>query len=212
MNPSTTADARRPAAARFVRILAFLLAFTATALLLRAADPGPIAVENASGQVTCRIAPMGNGRFNILDARNVRISSIEIAGDRLTLRDAGDRDRWKVKPKSDGVEIEGPDGTRLFKAKLDSDGDWKLKDPGGSTLLKCKRKDGGNWEVREVNGRTLAKSKSKGGLVSLETESGAPLTRITGITDARAGMWFSAPMLDDPQRAALALFFLVVQK
>jgi hypothetical protein len=168
--------------------------------------------KDAGERILLEIGAKSEGEYRIYDPDDAPLGEIRVQEDRVKLKDAQDVEVRKVKRKQDGgAEIEDAAGERLFRIELDPDGTYKLRDAADVTLVKAKPKDDG-YEVRDAAGATLAKVKVRVGKLSFETEAGQDLGELKGVTDARAGMWLAAEPLSLPERAALVVYFLEVER
>ncbi len=177
---------------------------------LAIAQSAPITLADAGGRPIARL-DAHRETVKVRDARDQPLGEIKIQADRVKLADAGGAERWKVKRKDYGAEIENAGGQRLFRIRKDKDGDWKLEDASKAVLVRVKAKSSG-VELRDAGGKTIAKVKPRAGGLVFETEAGARLGEVSGITDVHAGLWLALDRFSPAERAALWAFFANVAK
>ena len=191
-----------------------VIAATALALLLStlggAAAQAPVTLNDATGTPVARAERRGES-VAVRSGTDQPLGEIKIESDRVKLRDAGGVERWKVKRKDYGAEIEDGGGQRLFRIRKSGTDEWKLEDASKTVLARVKPKDTG-YEVRDAAGATIAKVKRRQGRLVFESEAGARLGELAGTDDARAGLWFALPRFSPLERAALWAFFANVLK
>lgn len=184
----------------------------AVALAAPAAAPAqaPVTLNDAAGKPVARTETRGE-RIAVRSGTDQPLGEITIESDRVKLRDAGGVERWKVKRKDYGAEIEDGGGQRLYRIRKRGTDEWELEDAAKARFARVKPKDNG-YEIRDAGGVTIAKVKRREGRLVFESESGGRQGELTGTDDARAGLWFAVPRFSPSERAALWAFFAHVLK
>lgn len=167
-------------------------------------------VKDDPGELLCKLKPKGDD-YKVYDGQDTVLGKVKIRADRVTLKGPEGGEKWKVKHKQYGAEVEDGAGNRLYRIKAVQDGGWKLKDKDDNTLFKLKKKDDG-FEVRRADGATVAKVKERKGKLVFRTEAGQDLFELKGMTGAAAGIWWALDSFSCAERAALSLFFLEVYR
>lgn len=191
-----------------------VLAATAFAFSLAtlgaAAAQAPVTLHDAAGKPLARTETRGE-RVAVRSGTDQPLGEIKIESDRVKLRDPGGVERWKVKRKDYGAEIEDGAGQRLFRIRKHGADEWRLEDASKAVVARVKPKETG-YEIRDAGGATIAKVKRRDGRLVFESEAGARQGELAGTDDARAGLWFALARFSPAERAALWAFFANVLK
>lgn len=188
-------------------VIAFALAVTLPGALTAQA---PLMLRDPDGKAVAKTETRG-ARVTVRSGTDQPLGDISIESDRVKLRDAGGVERWKVKRKDYGAEIEDGGGERLFRIRKSGSDEWRLEDAAKNVVARVKPKDTG-YEIRDAGGATIAKVKRRDGRLVFESESGVRQGELTGTDDARAGLWFGVPRFSPAERTALWAFFANVLK
>lgn len=107
---------------------------------LRAQGAEEVRVTDAAGRVLVRIETE-RPAFRLRDGAGAALGEVRIDADRVKLRDAGGVERWKIKRKDYGAEVESGAGERLYRLRRHGE-EWRVEDAKKAVVARVRAGDG----------------------------------------------------------------------
>jgi hypothetical protein len=151
------------------------------------------------GNVTLKIKEKDKGYRVYIDSTRYKL---EEGGDEIELSSPDTGEKYRLKVKSDKVNLYSPQNSVIFRFVRQEDGDYVLKDTNGAQVFRLKVKSD-SYNIYNSSQVRILKGKSKGGYITVKTKPGdRRVLKIDGENRFAPAGALSLP-IDAPYRALL---------